>query len=89
MILLAALAGLRAHEIAKVRGEDVDPVERTLRVTGKGNVTAVLPLHRDLVELAATMPPPRLVVPRQQSPAGPGHHLPGGVADRQPGLRTG
>lgn len=56
MILLAALAGLRVHEIAKLRGEDVDPLARTLRVTGKGNVTATLPLHPMLVEAAAAMP---------------------------------
>jgi len=56
MILLAALAGLRVHEIAKVRGEDIDPVARTLRVTGKGNKTAELPLHPLLAEAAADMP---------------------------------
>jgi site-specific recombinase XerD len=56
MILLAALAGLRVHEIARVRGEDVDIEARTLRVTGKGNVTATLPLHPLLVEAAKTMP---------------------------------
>ncbi|MDI3314503.1 MAG: tyrosine-type recombinase/integrase [Mycobacterium sp.] len=56
MILLAAFAGLRVHEIAKIRGEDVDPQARTLWVTGKGNVTAILPLHPLLVEAAETMP---------------------------------
>ena len=56
MILLAALAGLRVHEIAKVRGEDVDAGARTLRVTGKGGRTETLPLHPLLVEAAATMP---------------------------------
>ncbi|CAN5524054.1 tyrosine recombinase XerC [soil metagenome] len=56
MILLAALAGLRVHEIAKVRGEDIDPVARTLRVTGKGGKIADLPLHPLLVEAALTMP---------------------------------
>lgn len=56
MILLAAYAGLRIHEIAKVRGEDVDADARTLRVTGKGNVTAMLPLHPLLVEAAKGMP---------------------------------
>ena len=56
MILLAAYAGLRIHEIAKVRGEDVDPDAGTLRVTGKGNKTAVLPLHPVLVEVAKGMP---------------------------------
>lgn len=57
MVLLAALAGLRVHEIAKVRGEDVDPVARTLRVTGKGATSATLPLHPLLVEAAHAMPP--------------------------------
>jgi integrase len=56
MIQLAAFAGLRVHEIAKIRGEDVDPMARTLRVTGKGNVTAVLPLHPVLMEAARGMP---------------------------------
>ncbi|MCV7005651.1 tyrosine-type recombinase/integrase [Mycobacterium gordonae] len=56
MILLAAFAGLRVHEIAKIRGEDVDPMARALRVTGKGNVTAELPLHPLLVEAARGMP---------------------------------
>lgn len=56
MILLAMLAGLRVHEIAKVRGEDIDVEGRQLHVTGKGGVTATLPLHPLLVEAAATMP---------------------------------
>lgn len=56
MILLGAFAGLRIHEIAKIRGEDVDHDARTLRVTGKGNVTAVLPLHPLLVDAACGMP---------------------------------
>jgi integrase len=56
MILLAALAGLRVHEIAKVRGDDVDLDARTLRVTGKGGRTDTLPLHPLLVEAAKTMP---------------------------------
>lgn len=56
MVMLAALAGLRVHEIAKVRGEDFDARAGTLRVTGKGNVTAILPLHPELAELVAIMP---------------------------------
>ena len=56
MILLAAYAGLRIHEIANVRGEDVDPMAGTLRVTGKGRKTAVLPLHPLLVQAAKGMP---------------------------------
>jgi integrase/recombinase XerD len=50
MILLAALAGLRVHEIAKICGEDVDIDSRTLRVTGKGGRTETLPRHPILVE---------------------------------------
>lgn len=44
-VLLAALEGLRVHEIAKVRGEDVDRRMKTLRVVGKGGVDEELPLH--------------------------------------------
>jgi len=56
MILLAALAGLRVHEIAKLRGEDVDVIGGLLRVDGKGGVSSILPLHPLLMEAAATMP---------------------------------
>jgi len=56
MILLAALAGLRAHEIAKLRGQDVDPDARTLHVVGKGGHGATIPLHPVLVEVAGSMP---------------------------------
>ncbi|WP_235676046.1 tyrosine-type recombinase/integrase [Mycolicibacter arupensis] len=56
MILLAVLAGLRVHEIAKLRGEDVDLGRGLLHVTGKGGVTATLPLHPLLADAAATMP---------------------------------
>ncbi|MEN4399369.1 tyrosine-type recombinase/integrase [Mycolicibacterium senegalense] len=56
MVMLAALAGLRAHEIAKVKGQDVDPDARTLYVIGKGGHAASIPLHPQLVELAHTMP---------------------------------
>lgn len=45
MILLAAFQGLRVHEIARVRGSDIDVVGQTLTVEGKGGVRAVLPLH--------------------------------------------
>lgn len=56
MILLAALAGLRVHEIAKIRGEDVDIFNGLLHVTGKGNKTATIPLHPSIAEEAATFP---------------------------------
>lgn len=56
MVLLAALAGLRVHEIAKIRGDDLDLDRRTLTVIGKGGKRSVIPLHPVLVELAQTMP---------------------------------
>ncbi len=54
MILLAALAGLRVHEIAKIRGEDIEG--GSLRVRGKGGRIAVVPLHPILQEVAVGMP---------------------------------
>jgi integrase/recombinase XerD len=56
MILLAAFGGLRVHEIAKIRGEDVDLDAGALFVTGKGNKTAVIPLHESVAALALTFP---------------------------------
>jgi hypothetical protein len=50
------------HEIAKVRGEDINLVARTPRVVGKGAVDATLPLHPVLVEAiprwGILIPPP-------------------------------
>lgn len=56
MILLAALAGLRVSEIARVRGEDIDLAGRLLYVRGKGGSLKTVPLHPMLVEAAAGMP---------------------------------
>jgi integrase/recombinase XerD len=56
ILLLAAFAGLRVHEIAKVHGRDFDLDAGTLRVVGKGRVEATVPLHPDLIELARSMP---------------------------------
>ncbi|MFI2216503.1 tyrosine-type recombinase/integrase [Rhodococcus sp. NPDC019627] len=56
MVLLAALAGLRVHEIAKIRGQDVDRIAGTLRVIGKGGTDETLPLHPMLDTVAAEMP---------------------------------
>lgn len=56
MILLAAYEGLRVHEIAKIRGEDLDLAAGTLRVTGKGGVTAELPIHPEVGAVALLMP---------------------------------
>ncbi|MCE5292481.1 MAG: tyrosine-type recombinase/integrase [Nocardiaceae bacterium] len=56
MILLATLAGLRVHEIAKIRGEDVDVAGRMIRVIGKNDKIALIPMHPILVEMAEDMP---------------------------------
>lgn len=56
MAILAAWQGLRAAEVAQVRGEDLDLHAGTLRVRGKGGRERVLPLHPAVIELAETMP---------------------------------
>jgi integrase/recombinase XerD len=56
-VTLAAYAGLRVHEIAKIRGEDFDLETGTLRVLGKGGVDATLPVHPEIAELASGYPP--------------------------------
>ena len=55
-LTLAAYQGLRVHEIAKIRGEDVDELAGSLRVVGKGGVVADLPLHPYTVEVAKLFP---------------------------------
>lgn len=56
MILLALLAGLRVHEIAQVRGEDIDFNTRMIWVKGKGKRVKSVPLHPILLEIASEMP---------------------------------
>lgn len=51
---LALLAGLRAHEVAKIRGEDVS--ETHIYVDGKGGVRATLPTHVELWAIAQDYP---------------------------------
>lgn len=53
-LLLALRAGLRAHEIAKIRGEDVTP--DGIYVEGKGGVRATLPCHPEVWALAQEHP---------------------------------
>lgn len=55
-ILLAAFAGLRVHEIAKIHGRDVDPYTDVLTVVGKGGKVAQVPLHETLVAEASDYP---------------------------------
>lgn len=56
MMLLAAFQGLRAHEIAKIRGEHVNLLDSQLRVVGKGNKDATLRLHPMVAAEAAHFP---------------------------------
>ncbi|MDO5535362.1 MAG: tyrosine-type recombinase/integrase [Propionibacteriaceae bacterium] len=53
-VLLSAYAGLRVHEVARVRGEDVLGSE--LLVQGKGGTSLTVPMHPLLVDLAQRMP---------------------------------
>lgn len=55
-VLLGAFAGLRVHEIAKIRGEDIK--DGQLEVVGKGRHVGLVPLHPMLAELAEAMPSP-------------------------------
>lgn len=54
MVLLAALAGLRVHEIAKFRGEDLG--SGSITVTGKGGKTAAIPAHVAILDAARYFP---------------------------------
>lgn len=56
MVMLAALAGLRVHEIAKIRGEDVDWDLWTLNLIGKGGKPATLYLVEQIQEEAEKYP---------------------------------
>ena len=71
-ILLAAYAGLRIHEIAKIRGEDIDPAGGTLTITGKGGRTDLLPAHPIILDQAANYPRKGYWFP---SPLRPGQHV--------------
>lgn len=71
-ILLAAYAGLRIHEIAKIRGEDIDPAGGTLTITGKGGRTDLLPAHPIILTQAASYPRKGHWFP---SPTRPGQHV--------------
>lgn len=69
MLLLAAYQGLRVHEIAKIRGRDLDLVGGTLEVDGKGGVLEYLPLH-PLVRAEASKYGPGWWFPSDKNPTG-------------------
>lgn len=81
-VMLAALAGLRVHEIAKIHGRDVDPYTHVLTVTGKGGKVAQVPLHEDLEPLVRRMPVDRYWFPTYDADRAQGHvsaHAVGGA----------
>lgn len=53
---MGAFAGLRVHEIAKVRGQELDRVTGLLTVTGKGQRVDRIPLHPVLLKDAERYP---------------------------------
>ena len=55
-VTLYAFAGLRCCEIARLRGEDIDLVDRTIRVRGKGDTDVVLPMHPAVAAVAVMFP---------------------------------
>lgn len=75
MILVAALAGLRVSEVARVRGEDIDMDKHLIYVVGKGKKHDALPLHPLLAEAALTMPRRGWWFPANSRR--PGHHVRG------------
>lgn len=70
MLLLGALQGLRAGEIAAVHGRHFDLGDGSMRVRGKGGVEAVLPLHRRVADLADRMPADGFWFPSRHRSAG-------------------
>lgn len=56
MILLCSYQGLRVHEVAKFRTDDIDFAARTVAVVGKGGTRAELPLSDAVKEFARIMP---------------------------------
>ena len=69
-VTLGAFAGLRAHEIAKVRGEDFRGDE--IVVVGKGGVSSTVPKAPVIARLAETLPERGFWFP-SNSPAGHVH----------------
>jgi integrase/recombinase XerD len=89
MIVLASKQGFRAAEVAAVHGHDFDLIAGTIRVVGKGDKYAVLPLHPAVRELAETMPRTDWWFPARRGE--PGHIRSKSVSDlmRKAKLRAG
>ncbi|WP_309313941.1 tyrosine-type recombinase/integrase [Actinomyces oris] len=70
-IILAAYAGMRVHEIAKIKGEDISPVAGTITITGKGGRTDTLPAHQLILQQANLYPRRGFWFPSPKDPAVP------------------
>ena len=70
-IILAAYAGMRVHEIAKIRGEDISPVAGTITITGKGGRTDTLPAHQLILQQASLYPRKGFWFPSPRNPTVP------------------
>lgn len=70
-IILGAWAGMRVHEIAKIKGEDISPVAGTITITGKGGRTDTLPAHQLILQQASHYPRRGLWFPSPKDPAVP------------------
>lgn len=70
-IILAAYAGMRVHEIAKIRGEDISPVAETITITGKGGRIDTLPAHQLILQQAKLYPRRGLWFPSPKDPSMP------------------
>ena len=76
MIMLAAFAGLRIHEISKIHGQDYNARTGTLTVQGKGGHVRDIPLHSALQAFFADFPADDWWFP---SPINPGPIQPNSV----------
>ncbi|MBS1692570.1 MAG: tyrosine-type recombinase/integrase [Actinobacteria bacterium] len=78
MILLAGLAGLRVHEVARFQARDLDVEGRTITVTGKGGRQDIIPAHPTILENARFMPSSGYWFPSQRA-----RHLGGRVVTQR------
>ena len=67
-IMLGAFAGLRVHEIAKIRGQDLDHATGLLEVVGKNHKTSVVPVHPIIMQEARNYPLRGYWFPSPKSP---------------------
>ncbi|EAS0269344.1 tyrosine recombinase [Salmonella enterica] len=67
MVLLAALQGLRVHEIARFHSRHLDVEARMIEVTGKGGSSYVLPAAQPVLDHARNMPANGFWFPSQRA----------------------